>query len=112
MFLKFYSILNLSDDGATSSILILDDFYVLLGKFLNLFIFFIKKIFNKDCGINESLDINKYLQNTTLLNKIDLILLSHPGYEYCGALAFISSLLTNKVYFLYFFILFTHNNYI
>ncbi len=31
MHIKFYSILNLSQDGATSSVLILDDFYILLG---------------------------------------------------------------------------------
>lgn len=47
MFLKFFSILNLSDDGATSSILILDDFHILLGTFLTTIDFFTKNIFLK-----------------------------------------------------------------
>jgi len=58
----------------------------------------------KDCGINENLDISKYLQCSNLLNKVDLILLSHPGYEYTGALAFISSLMICKVLINYFFV--------
>lgn len=31
MIVKFHSLLNLSNDGATSSVLIIDDFYILLG---------------------------------------------------------------------------------
>ncbi|KAL4428959.1 hypothetical protein ABPG74_011155 [Tetrahymena malaccensis] len=70
-------ILNLKRDGATSTLLILDEeIYILL-----------------DCGLNSSMDFEAYLKNIEKLKKIDMILLSHVGAEYVGALPF---LLNNK----------------
>ncbi|KAL4471152.1 hypothetical protein ABPG72_019094 [Tetrahymena utriculariae] len=70
-------ILNLKRDGATSTLLILDEeIYILL-----------------DCGLNSSMDFTAYWQNIEKLKKVDMILLSHVGAEFVGALPF---LLNNK----------------
>lgn len=71
------SILNLKRDGATSTLLILDEeVYILL-----------------DCGLNSSMDFSAYNENLPKLRKVEMILISHVGAEYVGALPF---LLNNK----------------
>lgn len=71
------SILNLKRDGATSTLLILDDdVHILL-----------------DCGLNSAMDFSAYNSFLPKLKKVDMILLSHVGAEYVGALPF---LLNNK----------------
>lgn len=71
------TILNLKRDGATSTLLILDEeVYILL-----------------DCGLNANMDFSAYWQNIEKLKNVDMILISHVGAEYAGALPF---LLNNK----------------
>jgi len=66
-------ILNLKRDGATSTLLILDEeVYILL-----------------DCGLNANLDFSAYHNKLELLSKVEIILLSHVGSEYVGALPFL-----------------------
>jgi Cft2 family RNA processing exonuclease len=66
-------ILNLKRDGATSTLLILDEeVYILL-----------------DCGLNANLDFSAYYDKLELLSKVEIILLSHVGSEYVGALPFL-----------------------
>lgn len=74
MKIEVIPILTLKKHGATSTLLILDsEMYILL-----------------DCGLNQKLDFKRYdVYWKTYLDKIDLILLSHTGVEYVGALPFI-----------------------
>jgi hypothetical protein len=43
------------------------------------------------------LEIKLITKHIRILKKVDVILLSHPGYEYTGALPFISHLLNPEV---------------
>ncbi|KRW99326.1 hypothetical protein PPERSA_02438 [Pseudocohnilembus persalinus] len=74
------SIQNLKQNGATCQLLILDDkFHILL-----------------DCGLNQKLDFIRYKLYWDLVKNVDLILLSHTGVEYCGALPFILNKLEHQ----------------
>ncbi|EGR34852.1 hypothetical protein IMG5_000800 [Ichthyophthirius multifiliis] len=75
MKIEVIPIYNYKIDGATSTLLIFDqDIHILL-----------------DCGLNQKMDFTNYQKNIHLLKNIDLILLSHSGSEFTGALPFILS---------------------
>ncbi len=75
MRIELIPIMNLRSHGATSTMLRLDNsVHILL-----------------DCGMNQRLDFTRYLLFRDLIEKTDVILLSHSGVEYCGALPFILS---------------------
>lgn len=68
-------ILNLKRDGATCTLLTLDsEVHILL-----------------DCGVPASMDFSAYNNSFSKLRKVDMILISHVGSEYVGALPFLLS---------------------
>ena len=67
-------LLNLSKDGATSQLLILDE---------KMYILF-------DCGVDKNFNFSAYRDNfEKYINHVDIIFLSHTAMEFTGALPFI-----------------------
>ena len=73
MKIEIVPLYNFSQDGVTSTMLILNEnVYILL-----------------DCGLCRNFDVSIYQRHQELLRKTQVILLSHSGLEYCGALYFL-----------------------
>ena len=70
--MRVIKIMDYEIDGAYCTLMIWKDIKILL-----------------DCGLNQSFDVSKYEKNSSMLENIDLVLVSSPEIEFCGALCYL-----------------------